>query len=84
MTNGLGKIINVGQDVLSGNTIVYCIGQSAEIADSRFSLRIPDGEYAYYSTDVAKRLKGKTVVFKYDGVNDLRIPLNIVFESVVE
>lgn len=38
--NGVGKIQQVGQDISSGNTVVYCVGTSAEIADSRFSLRI--------------------------------------------
>lgn len=83
---GKAVVENVGQDVNSGQTVVFCVGISSEIADSRFAIRIPESEtqYTFYSTDVAKRLKGKTVVFQYDGVNDLRIPLNIVFESVVE
>lgn len=41
--NGVGKIQQVGQDIASGNTVVYCVGTSAEIAGSKFSLRVHGG-----------------------------------------
>ena len=82
--NGVGKIQQVGQDIASGNTVVYCVGTSAEIADSRFSLRISEGEYAFYSVDVAKRLKGKSVLFSYLSVNEVRAPRSITFKAVLQ
>ena len=82
--NGVAKIQNVGQDMATGNTVIYCVGQSSEIADSKFSLRIPDGEYAYYSVDVAKRLKGKSVLFSYLSVNEVRAPRSITFKAVLQ
>lgn len=82
--NGVGKIQQVGQDISSGNTVVYCLGTSAEIADSKFSLRIPEGEYASYSVEIAKKLRGKTVLFSYLSMNDMRIPRSITFKAVVE
>ena len=84
MTNGQGRIMNVGQDTITGQTVVYCVGTSAEIANSKFSLRIPDGEYAYYSVDVAKRLKGKSVLFSYLSVNEVRAPRSITFKAVLQ
>lgn len=84
MTNGQGRIMNVGQDTITGQTVVYCVGTSAEIADSKFSLHIPEGEYAYYSVDVAKRLKGKSVLFAYLSVNEVRAPRSITFKAVLQ
>ena len=82
--NGVGKIQQVGQDISSGNTVVYCVGTSAEIADSKFSLRIPDGPYAFYSVDIAKKLRGKTVLFSYLSLSDIRVPRSITFKAVLE
>ena len=82
--NGVGKIQQVGQDISSGNTVVYCVGASAEIADSKFSLRIPEGEYAFYSVDIAKKLRGKTVLFSYLSLSDIRVPRSITFKAVLE
>lgn len=82
--NGVGKIQQVGQDISSGNTVVYCVGTSAEIADSKFSLRIPEGEYAFYSVDIAKKLRGKTVLFSYLSLSDIRVPRSITFKAVLE
>lgn len=81
---GQGRIQNVGQDLATGQSVVYCVGTSAEIADSRFSLRIPEGEYAFYSVDIAKRLKGKTVIFSYLSLSDTRTPRSITFKAVLE
>ena len=82
--NGVGKIQQVGQDISSGNTVVYCVGTSAEIADSKFSLRIPEGEYAFYSVDIAKKLRGKTILFSYLSLSDIRVPRSITFKAVLE
>ena len=82
--SGVGKIQNIGQDLATGSTVVYCVGTSAEIADSKFSLRIPDGPYAFYSVDIAKNLRGKTVLFSYLSMNDMRIPRSITFKAVLE
>lgn len=82
--SGVGKIQNIGQDLATGSTVVYCVGTSAEIADSKFSLRIPDGPYAFYSVDIAKKLRGKTVLFSYLSMNDMRIPRSITFKAVLE
>ena len=82
--SGVGKIQNIGQDLATGSTVVYCVGTSAEIADSKFSLRIPDGPYAFYSVDIAKKLRGKTVLFNYLSISDTRTPRSITFKSVVE
>ena len=82
--SGVGKIQNIGQDISSGQTVVYCVGTSAEIADAKFSLRIPEGEYALYSVDIAKKLRGKTVLFSYLSMNDMRIPRSITFKAVLE
>ena len=82
--NGVGKIQQVGQDIASGNTVVYCVGTSAEIADSRFSLRISEGEYAFYSVEIAKKLRGKTVLFSYLSLSDIRVPRSITFKAVLE
>ena len=82
--NGVGKIQQVGQDISSGNTVVYCVGTSAEIADSRFSLRIPEGEYAFYSIEIAKKLRGKTVLFNYLSISDTRTPRSITFKAVLQ
>lgn len=82
--NGVGKIQNIGQDVSTGGTVVYCVGTSAEIADAKFSLRIPEGEYAFYSVEIAKKLRGKTVLFSYLSLSDIRVPRSITFKAVVE
>lgn len=82
--SGVGKIQNIGQDISSGQTVVYCVGTSAEIADAKFSLRIPEGEYAFYSVDIAKKLRGKTVLFSYLSLSDIRIPRSITFKAVLE
>lgn len=82
--NGQAKIQNVGQDIATGSTVVYCVGTSAEIADSKFSLRIPDGPYAFYSVDIAKKLRGKTVLFSYLSLSDIRVPRSITFKAVLE
>ena len=82
--NGVGKIQQVGQDISTGSTVVYCVGTSAEIADSKFSLRIPDGTYAFYSVDIAKKLRGKTILFSYLSLSDTRTPRSITFKAVVE
>ena len=82
--NGVGKIQQTGQDISSGNTVVYCVGTSAEIADSRFSLRIPEGEYAFYSVEIAKKLRGKTVLFSYLSLSDIRVPRSITFKAVLQ
>ena len=82
--SGVGKIQNIGQDIATGQTVVYCVGTSAEIADAKFSLRIPDGPYAFYSVDIAKKLRGKTVIFSYLSMNDMRIPRSITFKAVLE
>lgn len=84
MTNGQGRIMNVGQDTITGKTVVYCVCTSAEIADAKFSLRIPEGEYAFYSVEIAKKLRGKTVLFSYLSMNDMRIPRSITFKAVLE
>lgn len=82
--SGVGKIQNIGQEISTGHTIVYCVGTSAEIADAKFSLRIPEGEYAFYSVEIAKKLRGKTVLFSYLSMNDMRIPRSITFKAVLE
>ena len=82
--NGSAKIENIGQDISSGQTVIYCRGMSSEIADAKFSMRIPDGPYAFYSVDIAKKLRGKTVLFSYLSMNDLRIPRSITFKAVLE
>ena len=82
--NGSAKIENVGQDISSGQTVIYCRGQSAEIADAKFSLRIPEGEYAFYSVEIAKKLRGKTVLFNYLSLSDIRVPRSITFKAVIE
>ena len=82
--SGVGKIQNVGQDIATGSTVVYCVCTSAEIADSKFSLRIPDGPYAFYSVDIAKKLRGKTVLFSYLSLSDIRVPRSITFKAVLE
>lgn len=79
-----GRIENVGHDLASGQTVVYCIGTSAEIAGAKFSMRIPEGKYAYYNVEIAKSLRGKAVVFEYLSMNDMRIPRSITFKSVLE
>ena len=81
---GQGRIQNIGQDISSGQTVVYCVGTSAEIADAKFSLRIPEGEYAFYSLEIAKKLRGKTVLFSYLSTSDMRIPRSITFKAVLE
>lgn len=80
---GSGKVENTGYDN-SGMTVIYVHGTSQEIADTHFSIRIPSGEYAFYSVDIAKRLKGKTVLFNYLSLSDQRIPRSITFKAVVE
>lgn len=82
--NGVGKIQNIGQDVSTGGTVVCCVGTSAEIADAKFSLRIPEGEYAFYSVEIAKKLRGKTVLFNYLSLSDIRVPRSITFKAVLE
>ena len=82
--SGVGKIQNVGQDIATGSTVVCCVGTSAEIADSKFSLRIPDGPYAFYSVDIAKKLRGKTVLFSYLSLSDIHVPRSITFKAVLE
>ena len=82
--NGSAKVENVGQDISSGQTVIYCRGQSAEIADAKFSLRIPEGEYAFYSVEIAKKLRGKTVLFNYLSLSDIRVPRSITFKAVIE
>lgn len=84
MNNGQARIMNVGQDTITGQTVIYCVGTSAEIADSRFSFRIPDGEYAFYSVEIAKKLRGKTVLFSYLSLSDIRVPRSITFKAVLE
>lgn len=79
-----GRIENVGQDLASGQTVVYCIGTSAEIAGAKFSMRIPEGKYAYYSVEIAKSLRGKAVVFEYLSMSDIRVPRSITFKAVLE
>lgn len=81
---GQGRIQNIGQDISSGQTVVYCVGTSAEIADAKFSLRIPEGEYAFYSVEIAKKLRGKTVLFSYLSLSDIRVPRSITFKAVLE
>lgn len=82
--NGLGRIENVGQDMGSGNTVIYCVGQSAEIAGTKFSMRIPEGKYAYYNVEIAKSLRGKAVVFEFLSLSDIRVPRSITFKAVLE
>ena len=82
--SGSGRVANVGQDISTGQTVVYCVGTSAEIADAKFSLRIPEGEYAFYSVEIAKKLRGKTVLFNYLSISDTRTPRSITFKAVVE
>lgn len=81
---GQGRIQNIGQDIATGQTVVYCVGTSAEIADAKFSLRIPEGEYAFYSVEIAKKLRGKTVLFSYLSLSDIRVPRSITFKAVLE
>ena len=81
--NGNGRITNVGQDA-SGQTVIYVQGTSSEIADTKFSMKIPDGPYASYNLEVAKKLKGMQVIFTYLSTNDVRVPRSITFKSVVE
>ena len=81
---GQGRIQNVGQDIATGQTVVYCVGTSAEIADARFSLRIPEGEYAFCSVEIAKKLRGKTVLFNYLSISDTRTPRSITFKAVLQ
>ena len=80
---GSGRVENTGYDN-SGMTVIYVHGTSQEIADTRFSIRISSGEYAFYSVDVAKQLKGKTVLFNYLSLSDTRTPHRITFKAVVE
>lgn len=82
--SAVGRIENVGHDLASGQTVVYCIGTSAEIAGAKFSMRIPEGKYAYYNVEIAKSLRGKAVVFEYLSMNDMRIPRSITFKAVLE
>ena len=82
--NGSAKIENIGQDISSGQTVIYCRGQSPEIADAKFSLRIPEGEYAFYSVEIAKKLRGKTVLFSYLSLSDIRVPRSITFKAVLQ
>lgn len=82
--NGIGRIQNCGKDLVSGQTIIYCVGQNSEIADSKFSVKITEGEYMFYSVEVARNLKGKTVLFNYTAMSDTRIPRGITFKSVLE
>ena len=82
--SGVGKIQNIGQDLATGSTVVYCVGTSAEIADAKFSLRIPEGEYAFYSVEIAKKLRGKTVLFNYLSISDTRTPRSITFKAVLQ
>lgn len=81
---GQGRIQNIGQDIATGQTVVYCVGTSAEIADAKFSLRIPEGAYAFYSLEIAKKLRGKTVLFNYLSLSDIRVPRSITFKAVLE
>ena len=82
--SAVGRIENVGHDLASGQTVIYCTGTSAEIAGAKFSMRIPEGKYAYYNVEIAKGLRGKVVVFEYLSMNDMRIPRSITFKTVLE
>ena len=82
--NGVGKVQQIGQDLVTGQAVVYCVGTSPEIADSKFSVKITEGEYMFYSVEVAKNLKGKTVLFNYTSMSDTRVPRGITFKSVLE
>lgn len=82
--NGVGKIQQIGQDLVTGQSVVYCVGTSVEIADSKFSVKITEGEYMFYSVEVAKNLKGKTVLFNYINTDDTRTPKSITFKGVLE
>lgn len=79
-----GRIENVGQDLASGQTVIYCIGTSAEIAGAKFSMRIPEGKYAYYNVEIARSLRGKAVVFEFLSLSDIRVPRSITFKAVLE
>lgn len=82
--SAVGRIENVGHDLGSGQTVVYCIGTSAEIAGAKFSMRIPEGKYAYYNVEIAKSLRGKAVVFEFLSLSDIRVPRSITFKAVLE
>lgn len=82
--NGLARIENVGHDISTGKVVIYCIGTSAEIAGAKFSMRIPEGKYAYYNVEIAKSLRGKAVVFEFLSLSDIRVPRSITFKAVLE
>ena len=82
--SAVGRIENVGHDLASGQTVIYCVGTSAEIAGAKFSMRIPEGKYAYYNVEIAKSLRGKTVLFSYLSLSDIRVPRSITFKAVLE
>ena len=82
MKKAVGKITNVGYNV-NNNTVLYLLGESAEIADAPFRVTVNEGPYAVYTHDMRDTLIGAYAEVEYTGVNDTRVPQDVVFIGII-
>ena len=79
----VGVVSRVGFRSFDRATVLYCTGGGLSQGVA-FKLILTEGEYSIFDKDYTRTLVGKNVEYTFEGIGEMREPLNPKFVQFVE
>lgn len=79
----VGVISRVGYRTFDRATVLYCTGGGVS-QGAAFKLILTEGQYAIFDQEYTRTLIGKNVEYTFEGVGEMREPLNPKFVQFVD
>lgn len=79
----VGVVSRVGYQTMDRATVLYCTGGGLSQGVA-FRVTITEGEYSTYDQEFTRTLVGKNVEYTFEGIGEMREPLNPKFVQFVE
>lgn len=79
----VGVVSRVGYQTADRATVLYCTGGGLSQGVA-FRVTITEGEYSIFDPDFTRTLVGKSVEYTFEGIGEMRQPLNPKFVQFVE
>lgn len=79
----VGVVSRVGYRTFDRATVLYCTGGGVSLGVA-FRVTITEGEYSTYDQEFTRTLVGKNVEYTFEGIGEMREPLNPKFVQFVE
>lgn len=79
----VGIVSRVGYQTADRATVLYCTGGGLSQGVS-FRVTVTEGEYSIFDPDFTRTLVGKNVEYAFEGIGEMREPLNPKFVQFVE